>query len=212
MKSLVFNGWAAGPETWALCSFSHDWVFDYVEQLDGLPERVMDETESAFLVGFSMGGMTALRMLLRNPEKVKGLVLVSSTARMMEDKAAGWKGMNSRRRQALMYGTQMTFADDPSPLYAEENMRRGLDYLQEMDVRDELIRHAAEFSRLPVAIVHSEKDFIVYPHNAAFLKGIFPQAEVTMVAGNEHVLPITAPELVDAAVTGTLARIGRTDT
>ena len=180
MKCLVFNGWAAGSETWALCTFPHDWVFDYVEQLDGLPERVMAESAE--------------------------VVLVSSTARMMEDKAAGWKGMSLRRRQALMLGTQMVFADDPSPMYEENNMRRGLDYLQEMDVRDELTRRAGEFARIPVAILQSEKDFIVYAHNAAFLKGIFPQAEVTMVPGNEHVLPIKVPEMIDAAVNGILDR------
>ena len=60
MRCLVFNGWAAGPETWALCTFPHDWVFDYVEQLDGLPEQVMEESDEVVLVGFSMGGSTAL--------------------------------------------------------------------------------------------------------------------------------------------------------
>ena len=67
MRILVFNGWAAGPETWALCAFPHDWVFDYVEQLDGLPEKVMEESDEVVLVGFSMGGSTALRMFLKWP-------------------------------------------------------------------------------------------------------------------------------------------------
>ena len=97
MKCLVFNGWAAGPETWALCEFPHDWVFDYVEQLDGLPEKVMEESDEVVLVGFSMGGSSALRMWLKYPEKVKGLVLVSATPRMMEEKSSGWKGMSERR-------------------------------------------------------------------------------------------------------------------
>ena len=72
MKCLVFNGWAAGPETWALCTFPRDWVFDYVEQLDGLPEKVMEDSDEVVLVGFSTGGSSALRMWLRYPEKVKG--------------------------------------------------------------------------------------------------------------------------------------------
>ena len=89
MRCLVFNGWAAGPETWSLCTFPHDWVFDYVEQLDALPEKVMEESDEVVLVGFSMGGSTALRMWLKHPEKVKGLVLVSTTPRMMEEKGVG---------------------------------------------------------------------------------------------------------------------------
>ena len=205
MKVLVFNGWAAGPETWALCEFPHDWVFNYVEQLDGLPEKVMEESDEVVLVGFSMGGSTALRMFLRYSEKVRGLVLVSATPRMMEDE--NWKGMSERRLAALRLGTQMMFKDDPSPMYDELNMERGLDYLRTVDLRAELRSHASyssHMSQIPVHIFQSERDGIVRSSNAAFLKQVFPQAKVTMVPGNEHVLPITVPELIDEAVVDVL--------
>ena len=201
MKCLVFNGWAAGPETWALCAFPHDWVFDYVEQLDGFPEKVMEESDEVILVGFSMGGSTALRMFLKYPEKVKGLVLISATPRMME--AENWKGMSERRLAALRLGTQMMFRDDPSPMYDEKNMERGLDYLQTTDLRAELLSYASCSSHescIPVFIFQSERDGIVRPNNAEFLKKVFPQANVTMIPGNEHVLPVTIPELIDKAV------------
>ena len=223
MRCLVFNGWAAGPETWALCEFPHDWVFDYVEQLDGLPEQVMEESDEVILVGFSMGGSTALRMWLKYPEKVKGMVLISTTPCMMEkrrEEGKGkrdevvWKGMSERRLAALRLGTKMMFKDDPSPMYDERNMERGLDYLRNTDLRDALQLRAARRdcapyhpssliphpSSLPVFIFQSEKDGIVRPSNAEFLKKVFPQAKVTMVPGNEHVLPIRVPELIDAAV------------
>ena len=203
MRILVFNGWAAGPETWALCAFPHDWVFDYVEQLDGLPEKVMEESDEVVLVGFSMGGSTALRMWLKWPEKVKGLVLVSTTPRMME--AENWKGMSERRLAALRVGTQMMFGDDPSPMYDERNMERGLDYLKTTDLRLQLLSisesgESVKRRNFPVFIFQSEKDGIVRPSNAEFLKEVFPQAKVTMVPGNEHVLPIRVPELIDEAV------------
>ena len=211
MKSLVFNGWAAGYETWELCTFPHDWIFSYVEQLDGLPEQVMEETAAAILVGFSMGGSTALRMLLKYPEKVKGLVLVSATPRMMED--VTWKGMSERRLAALRLGTKLVFRDDPSPMYDERNMERGLDFLRETDLRAALEdwRRGRETGgagqEFPVWIFQSEKDGIVRPHNAAYLKSIFPQAKVTMVPGAEHVLPITVPEMIDAAVFDIIAKL-----
>ena len=201
MKTLVFNGWAAGPETWELCEFPRDWTFNYVEQLDGLPEKVLEESDEVVLVGFSMGGSTALRMWLKWPEKVKGLVLVSTTPCMMED--VNWKGMSERRLAALRLGTQMMFRDDPSPMYDEKNMERGLDYLRAVDLRTELRSYASyssHMSQIPVHIFQSEKDGIVRPSNAEFLKRVFPQAKVTMVPGNEHVLPITVPELIDEAV------------
>ena len=217
MKCLVFNGWAAGLETWALCAFPHDWVFDYVEQLDGLPEKVMEESDEVVLVGFSMGGSTALRMFLKYPEKVKGLVLISTTPRMVEEKKVKvrgegeevvWKGMSERRLAALRLGTKMTFRDDPSPMYDEKNMERGLDYLKTTDLRADLQSFAARrdvapyhpLSLIPVYIFQSEHDGIVRPTNAEFLKEVFPQAKVTMVPGGEHVLPITVPELIDEAV------------
>ena len=203
MKCLVFNGWAAGPETWALCAFPHDWVFDYIEQLDGLPEKVIEDSDEVVLVGFSMGGSSVLRMWLKHPEKVKGMVLVSATPRMMESE--NWKGMSERRLAALRLGTKMMFRDDPSPMYDERNMERGLDYLKTTDLRLRLLSinesgESVKRRNFPVFIFQSEKDGIVRPNNAEFLKRVFPQAKVTMVPGNEHVLPIRVPELIDAAV------------
>ena len=220
MKCLVFNGWAAGHETWALCAFPHAWVFDYVEQLDGLPEKVIEDSDEVVLVGFSMGGSSALRMWLKYPEKVKGMVLISATPRMMEERGNDglpcrsvevesgvgivWKGMSERWLAALRLGTKTMFRDDPSPMYDERNMERGLDYLKTTDLREALQLRAARRDvapyRMPVRIFQSEKDGIVRPNHAEFLKQIFPQAKVTMVRGNEHVLPITIPELIDQAV------------
>ena len=196
MKTLVFNGWAAGPETWALCDFPRDWTFDYIEQLDGLPEKVVDGSDDLLLVGFSMGGSTALRMLLRAPGKVRGLVLVSATPCMK--RREGWCGMSDRRLDALRLGTALAFRNDPSPIYARENMERGLAYLDGTDLRADLL--ALGPTPFPVVVFQSERDGIVRPENAAFLKSVFPQAEVVMVPGAEHVLPVTIPERISAAV------------
>ena len=205
MTTLVLNGWAAGPEAWTLCSFPHDWVFSYLEQLDGLPERVLADADDVLLVGFSMGGNSALRLLLAAPEKVRGLVLVSTSPFLMEEKSAGWKGLSERRLTALRLGTQLVFGNDPSPLYADDNLNRGLDYLRTSDLREPLRAFArspqgAAFARTPVAVFQSERDGIVRPENADFLKAVFPQATVTRVPGREHVLPVTIPEMIDRAV------------
>ncbi len=212
MRCLVFNGWAAGPETWELCGFDHDWVFDYIEQLDGLPERVMEDFERVVLVGFSMGGTTALRLFAANPQKVAGLVLVSATPRMMECREEGWAGMSPRRLEAFRFGVETIFARDDSRIYAEENLSRGLKYLVTTDVRAALAgTDAALRASLPVEIIQSEKDGVVRPQNAAFLKTAFPRANVTMVPGTEHVLPVSAPELVDAAVESVMKEIEHED-
>lgn len=106
--------------------------------------------------------------------------------------------MSERRLAALKLGTEMVFKYDPSPVYDQRQMERGLKYLLETDLRAALETVECDF---PVRIFQSENDGIVRPQNAAWLQGVFPQAKVTMVSGNEHVLPLAVPELIDQAVT-----------
>ena len=213
MKTFVLNGWSASEQAWDLCSFPRDRVFSYVEQLEGLPEKAVAAEDEVVLVGWSMGGSSALRLALSYPEKIKGLVLVAATARMMKDD--GWVGMSDRRLAALEVGLKMTHGEgffgipdgkpNPYMLDEERNLARGLVYLKETDIRAALEELKA-LGRLkcPVAIFQSERDGIVRAENAAYLKSIFPQASVTMVPGSEHALPIIIPEAIDAAVSAVL--------
>jgi len=204
----VLNGWAAEASVWDGCRFPRVRIFDYLEEMDGVPERTLAGVPEFVLVGFSMGGSFALRLALGFPERLRGLVLVSATARMMEDPATGWKGMSLRRRAALKLGTQITCRGNASPLFAEANLDRGLDSLGAVDLRAALraVPSDSNLKRIPVAIFQSERDGIVRPSNADFLKGIFPQASVCRVPGAEHTLPPFVPDRIDAAVADCLAR------
>ena len=213
MKTFVLNGWAASEHAWDLCTFRRDRVFSYVEQLDGAPEAAMRGTDAAILVGWSMGGSGALRLAIDFPEKVKGLVLVAATPRMMKDD--GWAGMTERRLAALELGLRMTNGGgffgipegrpNPYMMDADANLKRGLEYLRATDLRKPLEDLAASGRlRCPVAIFQSERDGIVRPENARFLAGIFPGARVVMVPGSEHALPVEIPSAIDAAVQGFL--------
>ena len=213
MKTFVLNGWSASEQAWDLCAFPRDRVFSYVEQLEGLPEKAVEAEDSVVLVGWSMGGSAALRLAVSYPEKIKGLVLVAATARMMKDN--GWAGMSERRLAALEVGLKMTHGEgffgipdgkpNPYMLDEERNLARGLGYLRETDLRAAL-EELKSSGRLkcPIAIFQSERDGIVRAENAAYLKSIFPQASVTMVPGSEHALPIVIPEKIDAAVSAVL--------
>ena len=207
---IVLNGWAASPHAWDLCRFPRERVFSYVEQLDGGPEKALEGKERCILVGWSMGGSSALRLAARRPEKIAGLVLVAATPRMMEVREEGWRGMNERRLDALLRGLELTRGDGffgvppglPNPYMIDEpgNLRRGLDYLLATDLRPDLAKAFPAGASFPVHIFQSEHDGIVRPENATWLKSAFPQASVTMVPGTEHALPIFIPELIDEAV------------
>ena len=230
---FVLNGWAASPHAWDLCQFMRPRgsaalprLFSYVEQLDGEPEKAIENVERCILVGWSMGGSSAMRLAARFPEKIAGMVLIAATPRMMEDKETGWRGMTPHRLEALRYGLLKTQGigffgvpeGKPNPYLADDpaNLERGLKYLLETDVRKELELRASCFvlraelkhedgreSNAPSINIHifqSEHDGIVRPENAAWLKTVFPQASVTMVPSTEHALPIFIPEKIDEAV------------
>ena len=211
MKTFVLNGWAASPHAWDLCRFRRDRLFSYVEQLDGEPERALAAEDSVLLVGWSMGGSSALRLAAAFPEKVRGLVLVAATARMMA--APDWTGMSRRRLAALEAGLRMTHGEgffgapegkpNPYMMDSDENLERGLRYLEETDLRDTLTGLCASGRlKCPVWIFQSERDGIVRSENARFLASVFPGATVEMIPGSEHALPIAIPEKIDAAVSG----------
>lgn len=209
IRTFILNGWSASAQAWDLCAFPRAQLFSYVDQLDGRPEEAVRAADGAVLVGWSMGGSSALRLAAAFPEKIRGLVLVAATARMMRDD--GWAGMSDRRLAALELGLRMTRGEGffgvpdgrPNPYMMDEeaNLARGLDYLKKTDLRAALAELKAS-GRLtcPVAIFQSEHDGIVRAENAAYLKSVFPQASVTMVPGAEHALPILIPDLIDAAV------------
>lgn len=229
---LVLNGWAASPHAWDLCGFAGSKLkvpgfrfkgldvrlFSYIDQLDGLPEKAIDLSTSKFiLVGWSMGGSSALRLACRFPDRVAGLVLLAATPRMMEVKETGWRGMSPRRLDAFRRGLELTHGEGffgvaegkPNPYLVDvsENLERGLKYLLDTDIRSDLERVFGAHSDIsfPVHIFQSERDGIVRPENAAYLKTIFPQARLTMVPGTEHALPIEIPKEIDDAVDACLA-------
>lgn len=197
----MFNGWAATPESWSRCSFRYDRIFSYLDHLSGESLKAVAEADSVVLVGFSMGGSFVQEAILRYPEKIRGVVFVSSTPKMMESKSEGWVGMSPRRREALKFGTRMMHPDDSSPIFAEPNLDAGLDFLATTDHRAELEAIAGK-TRFPVAIFQSRRDGIVRPHNAEFFARIFPQASLTWVEGTDHDLPAKIPELISSAVKG----------
>ena len=217
-KTYVLNGWAASERAWDLCRFRRDRIFSYVEQLDGLPASALEtERGGAVLVGWSMGGSHALQLAIEFPEKVRGLVLVAATPRMMRD--TGWPGMSEKRLQALETGLRMTHGEGffgspegrPNPYMMDDdaNLERGLAYLRDTDLRAGLA--ALESSgrlNCPVCVFQSERDGIVRRENAAYLASVLPGAVVEMVEGSEHALPVSIPERIDAAVERCLRMTG----
>lgn len=190
-------------------------LYSYVDQLDGKPEADFACGGRFLLVGWSMGGSSALRLACRWPDQIAGLVLVATTPRMMEDRDTDWKGMSPRRLEALRKGLELTHGQGffgvpdgkPNPYMEDEadNLERGLKYLFETDVRSDVERVFCGGCGFPVHIFQCEQDGIVRSSNALWLKGAFPDATLTMIDGGEHALPILVPDQIDGAVVSIIA-------
>jgi len=72
VQVLFIHGFATGPEIWREQIKEFDSVFN------------IDQAEELVVVGWSMGGWKAIELCLEHPQKVKGLVLVSSFAKYVK--------------------------------------------------------------------------------------------------------------------------------
>ena len=199
---IVLNGWAARPEAWDACAFSRDRIFSYIETLDGRAEEaVANAPDGVILVGWSMGGSAALELAAKFPDRIRGLVLLAATARMMAD--VDWKGMNPLRCKALKRALLEGEPPEPNPYFIDTdvNLERGLDYLRTVDVRAALLSCAADGAfKFPVHIFQGGQDAVTRPSNVEFLQQIFPKAKVTRLEKCTHALPVEIPGAIDEAV------------
>ena len=225
---MVWNGWAASEHAWDLCGFMRTpsaygrlpVIYSYIDQLDGKPERAFEDGGRFAVVGWSMGGSSALRLACMFPEQIAGLVLVAATPRMMEDGETGWKGMSNLRLSALRRGLELTHGQGlfgmpdgrPNPYIEDspENLDRGIGYLLETDVRADLERVFGGGCAFPVHVIQSEHDGIVRKANAEYLKRVFPDAAVNIISGGEHALPVSVPDIISSAVASIVNRVSQT--
>ena len=198
MGALVFNGWAASPRAWELCRFRRDRIVSY---LDEEPKSALPGT---IVVGWSLGGNRAIRFAAAHPGEVKALLLVSPVVRMMKDRE--WPGMGERRLAALlgafeMFGGQgfggVDYPVNPYQIDSHDDLKKGIDYLHDSDVRDEVHKLP---ETMPITVFHAEKDIVANVRNSTFIGEVCPWANVEIVAGGEHALPVAMPEKIDAAI------------
>jgi pimeloyl-ACP methyl ester carboxylesterase len=161
------------------------------------------------VVGHSLGGRVALRLAVARPDLVSALVL---TGAPLVARAGG------RRRPPT--GFRVARALHRAHLVGDGTMERArrrhgsADYrAAEGVMRDVLVRLVNErydddVSRLrcPVELVWGDDDADVPTDVARALAAAIPQAHLTLCPGAGHLLPITAPTELRAAVERALAR------
>jgi len=170
------------------------------------------------LAGYSMGGRIALHVALADPERVSRLVLVSTTAgivdpaersqrRARDEELAAWMQSHTIAEIAERWGGQPLFEGQPPDVSAAARADR---------LRNDPLHLAAALRgigtgamaplwerlgelTMPVAVLAGERDakFVAL---ARRLQRELPHATLTIVPGAGHALALEAPAAVAAAI------------
>jgi pimeloyl-ACP methyl ester carboxylesterase len=168
---------------------------------------------SAVLVATSMGGLVALQLATRSPQRVQALVLMSTAARitLADESIDVWrKVMSGRASQPF---TTAGYGDD-API---DVVREGWALQVQTDPRvrycDLLAARAADFRprlgevRSPTLVIYGSQDTITPPVEAAALAGGIAGAERVELAGAGHYLYRERPDALHAAIDAFLEKL-----
>lgn len=188
-------------------SEENDWVEAVAEQLPGTP---------GIIVGWSLGGIIAMQLALKYPEKIKGLVLVSTTPSFCS--RTGWThGCDQATFDAFESGIQENSAKTMGRFFmlmlqgdaidrrdynqiarsaidkdhppSQATLEKGLHHLATTDLRE-----TVSSISVPTLVMHGAKDAIIPVDAGAWLAETVPQATWKCFETCGHAPFLTHPE------------------
>jgi pimeloyl-ACP methyl ester carboxylesterase len=196
---LPGHGRSAGPGRSLVAAYG-DWLLGFLDAL---------ALEKAVLAGHSMGGAIALDVALRFPERVAGLGLVATGARLRvaptildclrqnPEEAirliTEWSYGPLATPEMLRLGRRQMAAADPGVLYGD------FAACNAFDLRDRLPE-----IQVPAAIVCGTADRMTPARYATFLLENLPRANLQLVDGAGHMVLLERPQAVVQGLEGLL--------
>ena len=175
----------------------------------------------AIVCGWSLGGLVAQRLARRHPERVRALALVASTPCFA--RRADWphamdaatldafaRGLDSDRDATLERFVRLNALHGAASREAMrafaarlqqrgrppvEALHRGLAWLRETDLRED-----ARHLRLPVVVIHGQRDMLAPVAAAQWLARALPAATLVEIPGAAHLPFFTHREAFVAAM------------
>lgn len=192
------------PEAVTMQTFADD-TLALLDALDG-PDA------TAHLYGQSFGGMVALEVALRRPERVRSLVLAATHAGAARASPVESRSVPKDRPYLALYSEEFARAH---PDHVAEDLavgsrnrqppehgRRQWEALRDWDVWDELSRITR-----PTLILHGSGDRVVSVENARRMAAAIPGARLVVLDGAGHVYHSERGEEADGAVLSFLASV-----
>jgi pimeloyl-ACP methyl ester carboxylesterase len=189
--------------------------------LDAMADRILREAPPRFvLAGFSMGGMAAVLAAARAPERISGLLILSTHGDVdtPQRRAARCDQLARSRREPfetfvareIVGGTFPETGPCAQAAKLVETMAldQGRDVFQRhvqalIDRPD--IGEAARGASMPAVVLTGAKDTVALPPAAARLAAKMPCAKVRVVPRCGHMLPLEQPDVVAEVLTALVA-------
>ena len=195
------------PRSWTVTDLARD-LFQILDAL---------AIDAAVVVGHSLGGMAALQMALMAPSRLRGLVLVSTSAEAEKPERRSQLSLMSMTlnmggmNRWLAHRVARTFF---SPAFARRSpalVRGWCRHLRATPKRALIQALAAVRDRpavtdrldtleMPALVMGTREDPVADPAHAAFLARKLPDASLLLLPGDGHALPVEHPAALTQAL------------
>ena len=203
MQLVYLHGFATTPEIWYQQSPDFAPQLDFSDLEEASARLATTLEPGSVLIGWSMGGMVAIKTALLAPKKIKGLILVSSTPKFIkcDDYSCGLEGSLLKRlkRKVQSEGVEafhsLVFGKyRPGGLakLSVDKAEKELNELGKTDLRSSLAGIVA-----PTLILHGTADEICLPSAARFMQSRIRNSEIVLLQDIKHAPMIESPGLLN---------------
>lgn len=193
------------------------------DSIEGMASRMLAEHPRPLLpIGFSMGGIVALEMARQAPDRIKGLILSDTNAGAdFPDRAA----MRPVQQQRVRGGALAEIiSDELKPAYLAAQNRgdealKSLLFDMAMELGDDVFIRQSEALRTrgdlgpvldsfagPILFLCGAEDALCPPALHETMAARCRDAEVHIIDGAGHILPLEQPDKFKAAIDGWLTQ------
>ncbi|MFO7735375.1 MAG: alpha/beta fold hydrolase [bacterium] len=215
MKKVFLHGFASDHHVWeGIHNHFPDSEYPDISFSKNGKIKYPEIREDVILVGWSMGGMIALDMLKKNSDKVKALVLISSSPGFIKSSLFP-KGKPaealSRLEKNILNMDMRTLGDFQKQLFSVKEIRKGYlrDFRKHLAGRFEVSvktllsslsylkkwKVLPPYPQIPVLVFHGKSDTVIHPSALKSWEKLFPEAEQLLVDAG-HAPVITRREFI----------------
>ncbi len=176
-----FGGSEEPTNVWGISDYAQ-WV---LEQVKG------KGFDTFHIVGHSFGGQVATQIALLSPQKVKSLTLIGAAVIRKKSNKTKLIGFLSKRINKTGLGLFSRLLQSSDYSKASDKMRNIMSKILAEDLSDKLYKVS-----IPTLILWGEKDRQTPLSQAKTIKNLMPKAELEIIAGVGHNLPLLKPQFV----------------